>query len=269
MKMKVPEHKLRVLGGSPPYGYRRSYENKYEYEPDPDEQAILRKVKILVAHGHSCDTIAKTLNTLGVANRGGGPFRGNQISRMLHVKRRDGRVLYQRVVVPLRLRQKTYRAIKKLAAADKKPLATWIVFVLEAYAAELLAESDVPAAADDDRQLVRELPVPSAAEEISESDEAEATDVVERPAQSRRHPNVKAISEARGDVLHLTSNGDCAECFRNPMRHAETCSHGRQERGGSSSSRLEDAKPSASNGTSGGFDVADLARLLEENGGKA
>ena len=50
---------------------------------NPDEQEILRRIRLLRARGHALITIAETLNEEGLRNRRGGPFKPSHIGQLL------------------------------------------------------------------------------------------------------------------------------------------------------------------------------------------
>lgn len=68
--------------GEIPYGHRLSADGVH-LEPDPSEQAVISRVRMLAAQGHSLRSIARTVTSWGWYSRVGRPFGHVQIARML------------------------------------------------------------------------------------------------------------------------------------------------------------------------------------------
>jgi len=80
-------HKIRQgeWVGNAPYGYRLA-PDQHHVEPEPAEQAILKRIQRLRKSGKSLRKIAEQLNRLEIRTRSGGPWRFEYVARVAKVE---------------------------------------------------------------------------------------------------------------------------------------------------------------------------------------
>lgn len=104
-------------GARPPYGYRRSADNRSRLEPDPARAGVVQLIFSLAGKGHSRGQIARELNARGIPAPRGGDWGSSTIGKLLRDPVYLGRLAQGR----------SFRPTLKSRQSLPRPREDWIV----------------------------------------------------------------------------------------------------------------------------------------------